>query len=56
MAFWEAENPKNLSRIKKSDFFKVWDNDTMIQPVEKEGQTDVNQNGSLKKAPQKVRP
>ena len=27
---------------KKSDFFKVKDNDTTIQPGEKEGQTDVS--------------
>ena len=27
---------------RKCDFFKVWDNDTPIQPGEKEGQTDVS--------------
>ena len=42
-----AENPQNRSRVKKSDFFNVWDNDTTIQPGEKEGQTDVS--SALKK-------
>ena len=37
-----AENIKNGLRSKKCDFFKVKDNDTTIQPGEKEGQTDVS--------------
>ena len=40
--FGRAENTQNSSKIKKCDFFKVWDNDTPIQPGEKEGQTDVS--------------
>ena len=40
--FGRAENPQNRHRFKKCDFFKVWDNDTPIQPGEKEGQTDVS--------------
>ena len=42
MAFWEGwKHPKKL-KSQKCDFFKVWDNDTTIQPGEKEGQTDVS--------------
>ena len=37
-----AENIKNGNRGKKCDFFKVKDNDTTIQPGEKEGQTDLS--------------
>ena len=37
-----AENTKNDHRGKKCDFFKVKDNDTTIQPGEKEGQTDLS--------------
>ena len=36
-----AENTQNRSKVKKCNFFKVWDNDTTIQPGEKEGQIDV---------------
>ena len=43
IAFWEGwKSQKSLQSQKKSDFFKVWDNDTPIQPGEKEGQTDVS--------------
>ena len=47
MAFWEGwKYPKKL-KSQKMRFFKVWDNDTTIQPGEKEGQTDVS--SALKK-------
>ena len=43
MAFGEGwKSQKSLQSQKKRDFFKVWDNDTTIQPGEKEGQTDVS--------------
>ena len=42
MLFGKAENSQNSSKVKKCDFFKVWENDTTIQPREKEGQTDVS--------------
>ena len=37
-----TQNTKEDHRGKKSDFFKVYDIDTTIQPREKEGQTDVS--------------
>ena len=42
MALWEGWKSQKLLQNQKNDFFKVWDNDTTIQPGEKEGQTDVS--------------
>ena len=42
MAFWEGWKSQKSLPSQKMRFFKVWDNDTPIQPGEKEGQTDVS--------------
>ena len=42
MALWEGWKSQKLLQSQKMRFFKVWDNDTTIQPGEKEGQTDVS--------------
>ena len=42
-ALWgRMKTPKIAPESKNANFFKVWDNDTMIQPGEKKGQTDVS--------------